>query len=73
MTTEDRIDEAVAEISIKSGYWLRLLRKAVEEIKHLRVSEAALTQQINGLKDALAQAEGTIAELRDDPEIDWIE
>jgi hypothetical protein len=70
---EDRIEELVTEISIKSGYGLRLLHKAVEEIKRLRVSEAALLVQLDGLKDALAQAEGVIEDLREEPEVDWIE
>ena len=73
MDIEDRIEELVTEISIKSGYWVRLARKAVDEIKHLRASEAALLVQLNGLKDALAQAEGVIEDLRGEPEIDWIE
>jgi hypothetical protein len=68
---EDRIEELVTEISIKSGYGLRLLRKAVEEIKRLRVSEAALLVQLDGLKDALAQAEGVIEELRTAEPEDW--
>jgi hypothetical protein len=70
---EDRIEELVTEVSIKSGYWLRLLHKATEEIKRLRVSEAALLVQLNELRIALAQAEDVIEDLREEPEVDWIE
>lgn len=68
---EDRIEEAVAEISIKSGYWLRLLRKAVDEIKHLRASESVLIKRVNELKNELTQAEDTIEELRSAEPEDW--
>lgn len=61
---EHRIEEVIEELRSKTAYWKRLGYRAVDEIRRLRVSEAALTQQINGLNDALAQAEGIIAELR---------
>jgi hypothetical protein len=63
MTDDDierRIEEVIDELRSKAPYWKRLGYRAIDEIRRLRVSEAALTQQINGLKDALAQAEGKI-------------
>ena len=73
MTDDDierRIEEEIDELRSNIPYWKRLGYRAIDEIRRLRVSEAALTQQINGLKDALAEAEGIIAELRGEP-TDW--
>ena len=70
---EGRIEEVIDELRGSMPYWKRLGYRAIDEIRRLRVSEAALVHQINGLKDALAEAEGIIEDLRGEPEIDWIE
>jgi len=57
---ERRIEEAIDELRSNVPYWKRLGYRAIDEIKRLRESEAALLVQLNGLKDALAQAEGKI-------------
>ncbi len=68
---EGRIEEVIDELAGKAMYWKRLGWRAIDELKRLRASEAALVHQINGLKDALAQAEGTIEELRTAEPEDW--
>jgi chromosome segregation ATPase len=68
---EHRIEEVIDELRDKTMYWKRLGYRAIDEIKRLRVSEAALLVQLDGLKDALAQAEDTIEELRTAEPEDW--
>jgi len=67
---ERRIEEVIDELRSNVPYWKRLGYRAIDEIRRLRVSEATLLIQVEGLKDALEEAEGIIAELRGEP-FDW--
>jgi hypothetical protein len=55
------------DISFRVGLKAIML-EAATEIETLRATQSDLVKQINGLKDALAQAEGIIYELRHDDE-----
>ena len=68
---EGRIEEVIDELAGKAMYWKRLGWRAIDEIRRLRVSEATLLIQVEGLKDALAEAEDTIEELRTAEPKDW--
>lgn len=68
---ERRIEEVIDELRGSMPYWKRLGYRAIDEIRRLRVNEATLLIQVEGLKDALAQAEDTIEELRTAEPEDW--
>jgi DNA-directed RNA polymerase alpha subunit len=53
---EHRIEEVIDELRSKTMYWKRLGYRAIDEIRRLRISEAALVKQVNELKDRLEEA-----------------
>ena len=53
---ERRIEEVIDELRGSTPYWKRLGYRAIDEIRRLRVSEAALVKQVNELKDRLEEA-----------------